>query len=153
MYASLYPSIIRQFNIAPHTQIGMLIINKPIHDKENRRKLDNWTRASAFMEDFQSQVWLEINSRWFHLADFTMLYHEVEAFFQTMMNASNGLSMYNRDGLIIPMIDEKPNMLIEPMEFFQDNRRPVEDIYVAPNFERMEEWRNAAIKTPNQRFE
>ena len=131
----------------------MLIINKKVHEKENRRKLDSWTRASAFMEDFQSQMWLEINSRWFHLADFTQLYHEVKDFFKTVMNPTNGLSMYNRDGLIIPMIDERPNLLIEPMEFFHDDRRSVQDIYVAPNYSRMEEWRNAAIKTPNQRFE
>ena len=57
MYASLYPSVIRQFNIAPHTQIGMINIPNKVHDKENRCKLDDrWTRAGAFTEDMISQV-------------------------------------------------------------------------------------------------
>lgn len=154
-YASLYPSIIRQFNIAPHTQIGMVTIPYQVHDKENRRKLDNWTRASAFMEDFQSQVWLEICSRWFGLADYTTLYHEVEQFFITMMSAAEGLRMYDRQGLLIPMIDTHPNTLIEPM-IFNDNHfgrfEGLQDVYHKPNISRWEDWRYAALVTPNQQF-
>lgn len=150
-YASLYPSIIRQFNIAPHTQIGMLLIDKKVHDKENKRRLENWTRASAFMEDFQSQVWLEICSRWFGLADYATLYHEVEDFFNTMMNSVNGLRLYNRDGLIDPMIPYHTGFIEDGM-IFDDTRRQVQDIYVMPNLARWEEWRNAATAVPNQQF-
>lgn len=133
----------------------MVTIPNQVHDKENRRKLDNWTRASAFMEDFQSQVWLEICSRWFGLADYTTLYHEVEQFFITMMSAAEGLRMYDRQGLLIPMIDTRPNTLIEPM-IFNDNHfgrfEGLQDVYYKPNISRWEDWRYAALVTPNQQF-
>ena len=142
---------IRQFNIAPHTQIGMVTIPEQVFDNENKARLENWTRASEFMENFQSQVWLEICSRWFNLANYTELYHEVEAFFAAKMNSMNGLRYYNREGLIIPMIDCRPNNLQEAM-IFNDNRRVVEDIYYEPNLIKWEAWRNDAIKHPNQQF-
>ena len=150
-YASLYPSIIRQFNIAPHTQIGMLIIDQKVHNKENKRKLENWTRASAFMEDFQSQVWLEICTRWFGLADYGTLYHEVETFFVTTMNALNGLRTYNRNGLIDPMIPYNTS-LVEDGMIFEDTRQQVQDVYIVPDLTRWEVWRNAAAAVPNQQF-
>ncbi len=150
-YASLYPSIIRQFNIAPHTQIGMVTIPEQVYINENKAKLENWTRASEFMENFQSQVWLEIGTRWFNLSNYTQLYHEIEAFFINMMNANNGLRYYDRNGLIIPMIDIKPSNLQEAM-IFDDDRRNVEDVYYSPNLIKWEAWRNVAVKYPNQQF-
>ena len=150
-YASLYPSIIRQFNIAPHTQIGMITIPEQVFEYENRAKLDNWTRASEFMENFQSQMWLEICTRWFGLANYTELYHEVEQFFLTKMNAINGLTMYNRDGLITPMVFYDRNLPIQCM-IFDDNRREVTENYQAPNWDKWKEWRNNAITIPNQQF-
>lgn len=151
-YSSLYPSIQRQFNIASNTQIGMLNIINPVHDKENRHKMDKWTRSMAFMEDFQSQMWLEINSRWFGLADYTELYFEVIEFFNTIMNAYNGLTYRNRDGLIIPMVFDNPNAhYIEPM-IFENDRPIVYNAYKEPDYMKWEAWRNHAIEIPNQQF-
>ena len=154
MYASLYPSVIRQFNIAPHTQIGMIDIPVKVHDKENRCKLDDrWTRAGAFTEDMISQVWTEIGSRWFHLADYQVLYHEIEEFFMTKMNAYNGLRFYNREGLFEPMVFENPKMLYEPM-IFDVNNDPcaIRDVYIQPDLKAWEVWRENAAKYPNQLF-
>ena len=141
----------REFNIASHTQIGMLVIPDFVHSKENRHKMDKWTRSMAFMEDFQSQVWLEINSRWFGLADYTELYHEVIEFFTNIMNANNGLREYDRDGLINPMIFYNENLLVEPM-IFDDNRPEVHEHYIPRNYNEWEAWRNHAIEHPNQQF-
>ena len=150
-YSSLYPSLIRQFFIAPNTQIGLIIIPQAVYKNENICRLDNWTRSMAFMEDFQSQVWLEICHRWFHLADYTTLYREVREFFTTKMNPTNGLTLYNRDGLVEPMIFYNPNLVSEAM-IFDDNRPKVNEIYVEPNLQKWGEWRNAAIANPNQHF-
>ena len=153
-YASLYPSVIRQFNIAPHTQIGMINIPNKVHDKENRCKLDDrWTRAGAFTEDMISQVWTEIGSRWFHLADYGVLYHEIEEFFATQMNAYNGLRFYNREGLFEPMVFHNPQMLYEPMIFdTRDDPNTIRDNYVQPDLKAWEVWRENAIRHPNQLF-
>lgn len=151
MYASLYPSIIRQFNIAAHTQIGLVDIPNKVYDRENRGKLENWSRAGEFMENFQSRMWLEICCRWFGLADYTKLYHEIENFFMSIMMPTNGLRYYDRQGLIIPMIDIKPNTLVEGM-IFDDNRPNVEKMFVAPNLVKWEEWRTNAVRYPNQQY-
>lgn len=154
MYASLYPSIIRQFNVAPNTQIGMLKIDQQVHNKENRCKLENWTRSMAFMEDIQSQMWLEFCTRWFNLADYTTLYHEVEVFFSTIMNPYYGMRYFNREGLIIPMTfyEERTDLDLQEAMDFDDNRRIVEQHYPVPNIEEWRRWIDAATRNPNQHF-
>lgn len=152
MYSSLYPSILRQFNVAPNTMIGLLIIDAKVHNKENRRRSDTWTRAGAFMEDFQSQVWLEVNSRWFNLSDYTTLYHEVEEFFTKIMQSQRGLRLYQRNGLIDPIITVNDRLINQGLIFEEDNRRPIEDIYIKPDLSAWEEFRNVATVNKNQLF-
>lgn len=151
-YASLYPSIIRQYNVAPNTQIGMLKIMEQVHNRENPCKLEHWTRAGSFMEDIQSQVWLEVCTRWFALADYTQMYHEVEWFFENVMNPFYGLKYYNRDGLIIPMTFDNTNLQLQEAIDFADYRWSVKEQFIAPDLERWEAWRNAALANPNQHF-
>lgn len=146
-YASLYPSIIRQFNIAPNTQIGMILINQKVFENENKHKLDNWTRQSAFAEDVQSQVWLVINSRWFNLADYTTLYNEVIEFFRTKANSMNGLRYYDRSGLIIPMIDYNPNYLQTAMIYNTNEWNSLQDAYIPQNLDRWEAFRNDRLQS------
>ena len=152
-YSALYPSLIRQYNIAPNTQIGMIIIDTKVHDKENMCNIPTWTRATSFAEDLQSHVWLEIATRWFGLADYTQLYHEVEQFFTEIAMATNGLRTHTRDGYLVLMDFYKPGaQLLQEVMIFDDHRKPVETSYNQPNLQRWEEWRNAAIENPNQRF-
>ena len=150
-FASLYPSIIRQFNIAANTIIGKLIIDDKVHDKENISDMDKWTRASAFMEDIQSQQWLEFASRWFNLPNYTTLYHEIERFFTQIANAYLGLRVYERDGTIEPITFDQDGLLCEPI-IFEDDRREVVDIYRPQDLTKWMEWRNNAIVHPNQQF-
>lgn len=163
-YASLYPSLIREFNIAPNTQIGKLIIDREITREEFVRY--NNTLAGAFMEDIQSQNWIEFACRWFNLADYTMLYHEVEEFFITIMNPIHGLRVYNREGKIIPMFDVRKGNKISPMEFYAKPKyinesgltlefyeyNHIEDIYIKPDLNEWKRRREYAIEHPNQQF-
>lgn len=147
-YASLYPSIIREFNIAPNTQIGLVYIDKVFSPIESARS--NNTVSGAFMEDIQSQVWLEIGSRWFNLATYTELYHEVEEFFKTVMNPTNGLKLYERDGYIDPFVYVDPNLMNTPIGFNFTPR--IEDRYVEHDDIKWKGWRENAIANPNQQF-
>lgn len=147
-YASLYPSIIREFNIAPNTQIGLVIIDREFTAIEAARA--NNTVAGAFMEDMRSQIWLEIGTRWFNLATYTELYHEVEEFFRSVMNPVYGTRLYNRDGTINPMTFYNDNLIITPMDF---NVLPrVEDYYMEPDLNKWKGWRENVISNPNQQF-
>ena len=153
-YSSLYPSVIRQFNIAPNTQIGMVIIHDAVFANENKSNLDNWTRSLAFMEDLQSRVWLEFCTRWFHLPNYTELYHEVELFFKTKAIPVNGLRYRDRNGLIIPMdfFDTNYNKMAQAPMIFDDTRRSISDGYTVPDLDRWESWRSYATEHPNQQF-
>ena len=151
-FASLYPSLIRQFNIAANTIIGKLNIEDKVHSKENISDMDNWTRSGAFMEDIHSQQWLEFTSRWFGLPDYTMLYHEIERFFSEIMNAYLGLRLYERNGMIEPITFDKDGLVMEPIIFENDDRREVVDRYIPQDITKWMEWRNNAIMHPNQQF-
>lgn len=148
-YASLYPSIIREFNIAPNTQIGMIIIDRVFNSLENIRS--NNTVAGAFVEDIQSQVWLEFCTRWLFLADYATLYHEVEIFFTERVNPIYGLKSYTKEGYIIPVTFMNKDLLISPVEF-NINQPRYPDIYIEPDWNKWKETRDYATQHPNQQF-
>ena len=84
-YSSLYPSIIREFNIAHNTQIGMVQIEATeFLDPKRLNSLgrENFTLSSGFMEDLQSQVYLEFCTRWFNLADYATLLDDISEYFR-----------------------------------------------------------------------
>ena len=151
-YASLYPSIIREFFIAAYTQIGKIIINGDVANVENKRKLDTWTKESAFMEDYQSHMWLEMCHRWFNLSDYTTLYHEVIDFFTNICEPYFGLRTYERDGSIIPFEVRKESMFKFPFIVENNSMRAINDRYYRPNINAWEVWRNDRIANPNQQF-
>ena len=149
-FSSLYPSLIREFNIAPNTQIGMIIIDRQFNPYESIRS--NNTVAGAFIEDMISRVWLEIGTRWFNLADYTELYHEIIEFFNTVMNPMFGLRAYRRDGIIEPLRPvNNNNNIIQPL--IKINNIPNNaNNYIIPNLPKWEEWRNDSLINPNQQF-
>ena len=150
-FASLYPSILREFNMAAHTQIGYIDIPKMVHRFEDKAKTEHWIRSGEFIENIQSQVWLEFNSRWFNLPNYTEMYHMIERFFETEATAIYGLREKTRDNLINPFI-YNGGKFIQPMEF-EDTRRHVdESMYNYPNINKWESWRNNALANPNQLF-
>jgi DNA polymerase elongation subunit (family B) len=150
-YASLYPSIIRQFNVAANTQIGLLIIPDKISQYENRQNDTSYSRGGQFMEDYQSHVWLEVGSRWFNLANFTELVNDLKTFFTTQVYPRHYMRLYNSNGTIDPIhfknTDSK--MLADPMEFHNDIRQ---EVYMSFNINRALEWRQHAIAEPNQLY-
>lgn len=75
-YKALYPSTMRQMNMAPNTMIGFIDIPEEIFENENRYNLSRFVRGGSFLEDLQCHAWLEWGSRWFGLADYETLYNE-----------------------------------------------------------------------------
>lgn len=82
-FTSLYPSITREFNLAPNTQIGYINIPKMVYDKENPRRNPKFTRSGAFLDDLMSDNFIEFAHRWFGLADFRELYEDIIQYFST----------------------------------------------------------------------
>ena len=123
-YKALYPSCMRQMNMAPNTIFGFVDIPKPVFENENRYGLERFVRGGSFLEDFQSHVWLEFGSRWFHLSDYATLYNEVKGYLATMGTYVGIYDAYNNvvnpfitmpaeRPIINPIIDNT-NRLINP---------------------------------------
>ena len=75
-FSSLYPSIILQFNLAPNTQIGRIVIPEQVHDKEHHAMYSSdeydvakYSRGGEFLDNYMSQNILEFANRWLHLGD------------------------------------------------------------------------------------
>lgn len=115
-YASLYPSILREFNMAPNTQIGMIKIDEKIYENENPTNNDKYSRSGAFLEDLQSGVYLEFCKRWFNLAGYGELYEDVEEYFTKIKDPFSQLRAFTPEGLIIP-ISYNSSDLFNPIRF------------------------------------
>ena len=117
-YKSLYPSEMREFNMAPNTQIGKIVIPDVIYPGENPYNSEYYTRGGSFIEDLHSGNFLEFCRRWYGLSSFGELYKEVLQYFE------DNSSMYIRDfdlktGYINIMQRYKGNMKI--MERLKDD--------------------------------
>lgn len=129
-YSSLYPSIIRQYNIAPNTQIGKIQIIDSCNNIDslrvyNKAHLEKWTKEIAFMEDIQSQNWIEFCYRWFGLSSYRDLYHEIEVIFETILHPSNGLRTYDRNGCQFVFYDNANHP--------KYNNKCIEDVFIFDN--------------------
>ena len=80
-YKSLYPSIAREHNMAPNTQVGKLVIPSPVYDNENPFKYEFYYRGGRFIMDFNNGNYLEFGKRWFHLASIREFIDDCNEFF------------------------------------------------------------------------
>lgn len=69
-FKSLYPSIDREFNMAPNTQIGKITIHDHVHDLENPFNNEFYDRAGQYIEDLASQNIISFCNRWLHYPSF-----------------------------------------------------------------------------------
>lgn len=100
-YASLYPSLLREFNMAPNTQIGMIQIFEKIWNGENRSNDTSYSRGGEFIENLHSHNWIAFCNRWMHLANFKEAYHDVAEYFNTIA-VCGILNMFSLKGECIP---------------------------------------------------
>lgn len=96
-YSSLYPSTEREYNMAPNTQIGRIIIDQKVHDKENPFNYEAYVSAGQFCEDLTSCTWLEFCERWLHLAGYKDLIHDIYEYYSTKIFIPE-INIYNRNG-------------------------------------------------------
>lgn len=124
-YARLYPSILQEFNIAPNTQIGKLILKDKIYDGENRSKSDKYSREGQFMEDLQSHVFLEFGQRWLNLGGYEDLYDDIIEYFNTVANSCRTTRFFNEDGSFSPIHIINPELKgFKPISK-ETTRRPI----------------------------
>lgn len=81
-YKSLYPSVTREFNIAPNTQIGRLDIPNPVHPNENPFNYGKYSRGGQFIQDFTSGNYIEFCKRWLHLGGFMDVIEDMKEYYK-----------------------------------------------------------------------
>ena len=121
-YKSLYPSIDREFNMAPNTIIGY-IKTDPAVNATNSMFLDsaNESVGGRFLEDFQSHNWLEFSTRWFNLADYGSMIKDIEEYYTLYRNPARPLRLYNTNGIMNGIIFVNKD-LPSPGIVFIDNK-------------------------------
>lgn len=80
-YTRLYPSITQEYNLAPNTQIGKIVIPQRVYENENSIHNPKFTRAGAFIEDYTSDNFIEFAHRWFHVGSFEEVYKDIFEYF------------------------------------------------------------------------
>ena len=81
-FKSLYPSTEREFNIAPNTQLGKVIIPEQVFDGENPLKSEIFDRGSKYLEDLTSGDFLSFCHRWLHFPSFTEWLSDLDEFME-----------------------------------------------------------------------
>lgn len=124
-YKSLYPSIMREFNIAPHTQIGRIIIDEPVHDKENRFDFDKYVRGGAFLDELQTQSYLEFCSRWLHMGTYENLIDDIISYFNDIKSRYRSPKIFDTNGNINMIHFINPD--VEPPKFisYHEDDKPI----------------------------
>lgn len=139
-YASLYPSLIEQYNIACNTQIGKVIIPDKIHDMENRRHSENWERGGSFFEDYHTRNFILIGNKWFKLPGVLELYKYIMKFFNTELQPSSMLGF-----------EPGPRKYTQPITILEGGIAPI--IFDPPmNNEKIGEYLSYVEANPNQQF-
>ena len=108
-FKSLYPSITSEFNMAPNTIIGYLNIPEPVFSYENRfRRPDiEYKRGGQFMDDIQSQNWIEFYHRWFGLPSYGEMYDNMIDYYTNKHRCNGKLYVHDSRGRV-PVFEKVP---------------------------------------------
>lgn len=136
-FKSLYPSIAREFNLAPNTQIGKIIIQDAIHNLENPYFDSMYDRGGQFVDDLCTENYLEICARWLHFGRMKELLQDVEEYFSMnvpsrILNTNEPYHIYNKDSVQKPyQIQEREDDLLAPYVMGIDMGRITKNIELA----------------------
>lgn len=110
--------------MATENQIGKIIIEEPLHDRDNRFGDPRYNRGGAFIEDFQPHMWLEFCERWLHLAGYADLVDDVKEYYDTQAYSKAQLSYRWENGVALVKGISKVNGLAIPISKVDNLRKP-----------------------------
>jgi hypothetical protein len=130
-----------EFNIAPNTQIGAVVIPDQVYHDENPYKDPKYTRGGDFLDLMASDSDLELGNRWFGLASFSEMIDDIDEYF------GNEFGLYSelvaKNSIILPA----KNSVVEPISFIPSTLlKPIsiDDEMPICNFEQI--VRNGGLK-------
>ena len=81
-FTSLYPSILKMFNIYKSTLLGGVIINGEPGEREQSVVIEHYQRGAKFVEDYETREAMLVGYRWFNLPNFENVVDEFEKDFK-----------------------------------------------------------------------
>lgn len=110
-YKALYPSLLREFNMAPHTQLGMVQFDNPPHkDPESLRIAPGGT----FNENLASYNFIEFAHRWMNLGDVEEVLDDIDEYFtlyRTPIYKGIGDLQFDKTHRIVAYHENKANVV------------------------------------------
>ena len=116
-YKSLYPSLMREFNLAPHTQIGKILIESCLYKNENEFNDPDYDRSGAFLDTFISGNYLILCQRYMEMASFKELIYDALEYFGNMGFSKGKVVTKNNKGLEIPYYISGKSYIAQPVDF------------------------------------
>lgn len=101
-YKSLYPSQMREYNMAPNTQIGRIYLERQF-EGENPFNNPLYHNGGAYLEDLQSGNFIQFCNRWLNFANYSELYDDIIEFFSLHHLSTFDIDYFDRDGMINPI--------------------------------------------------
>ena len=149
-YKSLYPSIMLEFNIAPNTQYGKIVIPDKVYKNENAycTAEEQYSRGGEFIENLVTDNIIEFCKRWYYLAGVNEIIEDIDEYYIknlrgincTIPEENRGYSNLIKAGFGTLSPFEGKGRIYNPVKFLGENepyRRAIAD-YSSPNRSYME---------------
>ena len=140
----MYPSICGEFNIAPNTQIGKVIIKHKVYEDENAYSSPKYLRGGEFIENFVTDNHIEFCKRWLHLAGVIEFLADMKEYVEKCVTYGCSLNRFqNINGKIVqsPIYDvdgedtRRDRKVINPIILFDS----LKDNGISTDFEEIKE--------------
>ena len=79
-----------EYNIAPNTQYGKIIIDEKVYENENYyHEEEKYSRGGEFIENMVTDNMLEFCSRWFHLGNVQEVLFDIDEYYNRKVGIGN----------------------------------------------------------------
>lgn len=103
-YKRLYPSLLQEFNMAPNTQVGKIIIENSPYTDIPELKIDS---GGSFIENLASYNFIEFCHRWLHMANIEQMLDDIDEYNRNQRSQKRRVVYFKRKNRPIAF-DQRP---------------------------------------------
>lgn len=103
-YKRLYPSLLQEFDMAPNTQVGKIIIENSPYTDIPELKIDS---GGSFIENLTSYNFIEFCHRWLHMANIEQMLDDIDEYTRNQRSQKRRVVYFKRKNRPIAF-DQRP---------------------------------------------
>ena len=110
-YKALYPSLLREFNMAPHTQLGMVQFDESPYSDPSFLRI---SPGGTFSENLASYNFIEFAHRWMNLGDVEEVLDDIDEYFnmyRTPIYKGEGNLPLDKSHKVVAYYENKSNVV------------------------------------------